>query len=72
MFGLLGAHDVQRPINFHVQGFTVEKEDGAEGLSLGGGGNTLLDCQVGEESGDPSTGSGHCFGSAHGFGWRLL
>lgn len=48
-----------------VEDFAVEEEEGAEGLVLGGGGDVLIDGEVGEEGFDPSAGSGHSLGGAH-------
>ncbi len=49
MFGFLGAKGVDGASEFLAQDFPVEKEQGGEGLVLGGGGHVLLNGQVGEE-----------------------
>ena len=51
---------------------TVEEEDGAESLILGGGGHVALYGQVGEKGFDPSTGSGQRFRRAHILGMAFV
>ncbi len=49
-FGLAGADDVFNPWRFDLEDVPVEKEDGAEGLALGGGGDVVLDGEVGKKA----------------------
>jgi len=55
-FGAFGAGE-KDGFDLLVEDFTVEEEDGAESLILGGGGNVPLSCEVGKEGSD--------FGGAH-------
>jgi len=64
MFGLFGVNDVGQRPQLLPEKFAIEKQDGAEGLTLGGSGHVLVNGQVGEERGD--------FGSAHVFGMALI
>lgn len=59
-FGFFGADDVGGRVNFDLEDMTVEEEDGAECLVLGGGGDVFFDGEVGDEGLD--------FGGAHVFG----
>jgi len=47
-FGLLGPNGIHGA-QFHFKHLTVEEQQGAEGLVLGGGGDVLLHGQVGEK-----------------------
>lgn len=48
-FGFFGAKDVGGDFDGGFENVAVEKEDSAEGLVLGGGGDVLFDGEVGEE-----------------------
>ena len=61
MFGFLGAHSAEDGlIQFHIQNVAIKKDDGAEGLILGGGSHFVLNSQVSYEGVD--------FRSAHAEG----
>jgi hypothetical protein len=64
MLGLFGPDDIRQGVEFLSQDFTVKKENSAEGLALGGGGDVFIDGQMSEEGGD--------FRSAHVFGVTLV
>ena len=48
-FGLAGANDVLDPRRIDLENLTIEEEDGAEGLSLGGGGDVFIDGKMSEK-----------------------
>jgi hypothetical protein len=50
--GLSGADEVIDPGYFLSEDFSIEEEQGGEGLALGGGCDMLFDCEVGEEAVD--------------------
>ena len=50
--GLAGADQVVDPRGVELEDLAVEEEDGAEGLALGGGGDSSADGEVGEEGVD--------------------
>ena len=62
--GAPGAHGVERELDLLEENLAVEEEQGAEGLVLGGGGDVLVDGQVGEEGFDLE--------AAHGSGVALV
>lgn len=62
--GAFSADGIEGKVAFHTEHLTVEEEDGGEGLVLGGGGDALLDGEVGKEGFD--------FGGAHFTGVALM
>jgi hypothetical protein len=55
-----GPHQIERAVEVSLKNVTVKEDEGVEGLVLSGGGDVVVDGQVGEEGGD--------FGRAHVFG----
>ena len=48
----MGTDDIGGKFNLDMENVAVKKEDGAERLVLGGGGNVLFSGQMGEEGSD--------------------
>ena len=47
---MTGSYDVVDPRRVDFEYFAIEKKDGAQRLSLSGGGNVVVDGEVGEKS----------------------